>query len=99
MRRSHYTEGRSTSARRCSAATIRGRSAGPATTRGCSSVPGAPLRLSKIAQPALTAHEAASGPHHRWTKDSARVTADALDALDRHAEATALRARYGIGSP
>ena len=53
----------------------------------------------EIAQPALTAHEAASGPHHPWTKASARVTADALDALDRDAEATALRARYGIGSP
>jgi hypothetical protein len=38
-------------------------------------------------------------PDFLWTKDSARVTADALDALDRHAEAIALRARYGIASP
>jgi hypothetical protein len=53
----------------------------------------------EIVQPAVTAHEVASGPHQLWTKDFARVTADALDALDRRAEATALRARYGIGSP
>jgi hypothetical protein len=46
---------------------------------------------------ALAAHDKALGPNHPWTKDSARVTADALDALDRDAEATALRARYGIG--
>jgi hypothetical protein len=31
-----------------------------------------------------------------WTKDSARVTADALDALGRTEEAKALRERYGV---
>jgi hypothetical protein len=37
-----------------------------------------------------------NGPLHPWTKDSARVTADALHALGRTEEATALRARYDI---
>jgi len=32
------------------------------------------------------------------TKDSARVTADALDALGRTEEAKALRERYGVTS-
>jgi hypothetical protein len=36
------------------------------------------------------------GPQHPWTKDSARVTADALDALGRADEAKALRVRYGV---
>jgi hypothetical protein len=38
----------------------------------------------------------ARGLNHRWTKDSARVTADALDALGRTEEAKALRERYGV---
>jgi tetratricopeptide (TPR) repeat protein len=50
-----------------------------------------------MAQFALATHGAASGPNHPWTKDSARVTADALDALDRREEAKALRERYGLG--
>jgi hypothetical protein len=33
---------------------------------------------------------------HRWTKWSARATADALDALGRTDEAKALREKYGI---
>ena len=49
------------------------------------------------ARAALAAHENALGPEHAWTKDSARVTADALDALGRTDEATALRERYGLG--
>lgn len=36
---------------------------------------------------------------HAWTKDSARVTADALDALGRNDEAKALRERYGLTPP
>jgi hypothetical protein len=40
-----------------------------------------------------------SGLNHHWTKDSARVTADALDAQGRTDEATELRARYGIDGP
>jgi hypothetical protein len=38
-------------------------------------------------------HTAKNGRNHPWTKDSARVTAD---ALGRAEEATALRERYGI---
>ena len=45
---------------------------------------------------ALAAHKKALGEDHRWTKDAARVTADALDALGRADEATALRARFSI---
>jgi Tetratricopeptide repeat len=45
---------------------------------------------------ALATHETISGPNHRWTRDSARVTADALDAQGRTDEATELRARHGI---
>jgi hypothetical protein len=52
-----------------------------------------------FARAALATHERASGPNHRWTKDSARVTADALDAQCRTEEATELRARYGIDGP
>ena len=52
-----------------------------------------------LARAALATHETASGPNHPWTKDSARVTADALDALSRTDEAAELRARYGIDGP
>jgi hypothetical protein len=44
---------------------------------------------------ALAAHTKLLGPNHPWTKDSARVTADALDALGRTEEAKALRERMG----
>jgi hypothetical protein len=50
-----------------------------------------------LAEAALAAHERDSGPNHSWTQDSARVTADALDALRRADEAAAVRARYGLG--
>jgi hypothetical protein len=43
------------------------------------------------------AHSIAISCVHRWTKDSARVMADALDALGRVAEAAAIIARYGLG--
>ena len=49
-----------------------------------------------LAQTAPATHEAASGANHPWTKDSARVTADAPAALGRADEATALGARYGL---
>jgi hypothetical protein len=39
------------------------------------------------------------GRDHAWTKDSARVTADALDALGRAEEAKPLRERYGVVEP
>jgi hypothetical protein len=50
-----------------------------------------------VGEAALATHAATSGPNHPWTKDSTRVTADALDALGRVAEAEAIRVRYGLG--
>jgi hypothetical protein len=49
-----------------------------------------------LAQTALAAHEASSGLNYPWTKYSACVAAEALDALDRGDEAAALRVHYGI---
>jgi hypothetical protein len=46
-----------------------------------------------------TAHDNVLGRDHAWTKDSARGTADALDALGRTEEAKALRERYGVTEP
>jgi hypothetical protein len=43
---------------------------------------------------ALAANEKSLGPTHVWTLDSARVTADALDALGRTVEAETLRGHY-----
>ena len=51
-----------------------------------------------LGETALTAHEKVLGRDHPWTKDSARVTADALDALGRTEEARALREKYGVAS-
>ena len=45
---------------------------------------------------ALAAHDKLLGRHHAWTKESARVTVDALDALGRTEDAKALRERYGL---
>jgi hypothetical protein len=55
-----------------------------------------PAEALPLARAALAAHERDSGPKHPWTRDSARVTADALDALGRADEAAAVRARYGV---
>jgi tetratricopeptide (TPR) repeat protein len=49
-----------------------------------------------LAAAALAIHAATNGPNHNWTKGSARVTADALDALGRAAEAVMLRKHFGI---
>jgi hypothetical protein len=51
---------------------------------------------SPLVRHALAIHEKALGPDDHWTTDSAQVTADALDALNRAGEASSLRARYGI---
>jgi tetratricopeptide (TPR) repeat protein len=58
-----------------------------------------PAEALTLAQAALAIHEAASGLNQPWTKDSACVTADALDALGRTEEAKALRERYGLTEP
>jgi hypothetical protein len=41
----------------------------------------------RVGDAALATHERVNGPTHQWTKDSARVTADALAALGRAEEA------------
>ena len=51
-----------------------------------------------LGEAALVVHDKVLGKDHPWTKDSARVTADALDALGRGGEAAALRRRYGIAA-
>jgi hypothetical protein len=52
-----------------------------------------------LGETALTAHDKVLGRDHAWTKDCARVTADALDALGRTEEAKALREQYGVMGP
>jgi Tetratricopeptide repeat len=59
---------------------------------------GQPTEALTLGQAAVAAHDKALGPNHPWTKDSARVPADALDALGRTEEAKALRERYGLTS-
>jgi len=55
-----------------------------------------PARALGFGEAALTAHDKMLGPHHPWTKDSAEITAEALDRLGRREEADGLRRRYGL---
>jgi len=55
-----------------------------------------PREALLLGEAALAVHQAANGPNNAYTKDSATVTADALDALGRADEAATLRARCGI---
>jgi tetratricopeptide (TPR) repeat protein len=57
---------------------------------------GRPAKALALAKAALATHEKICGPNHSWTSDSARVTADALDALGFIEKARTLRVRYGI---
>ena len=57
-----------------------------------------PTQARALSEAALTAHDKVLGRDHPWTKESARITADALDALGRTEEAEALRERYGVTS-
>ena len=59
---------------------------------------GAPTAALPLAEAALAGHHNALGADYVWTKDSARVTADALAALGRDEEAAVLRLRYGLES-
>jgi hypothetical protein len=59
---------------------------------------GQPTEALALGESALTAHAKLLGLNHAWTKDSASVTADALDALGRTEDAKALRERYGVPS-
>src|SRR5262249_5219407 len=58
-----------------------------------------PTEALPVSETALASLDKALGPDHPWTKDSARVTADALDALGCADEAKALRERYGLKGP
>ena len=49
-----------------------------------------------LGETALAGHEKVLGRNHRWTREAAGTTADALVALDRNDEASALRQRYGL---
>ena len=60
---------------------------------------GNPLEACALGEAALAVHDKSLGRDHTWTKDSARVTADALDALGRAEDAKALRERYGVTPP
>src|SRR6516165_11908049 len=55
-------------------------------------------RRSSLAQATLATQEVAFGSDSPWTKDRARLTADALDALGRTEETKALRKRYRVAS-
>jgi tetratricopeptide (TPR) repeat protein len=57
---------------------------------------GQPTEALALGETALAARDKVLGRDHSWTKNSARVTADALDALGRTEEAKALRERYGV---
>jgi hypothetical protein len=57
---------------------------------------GAPSDALALGEAALAVHGKVLGTDHPWTKSSARVTADALDALGRGDEAQAMRAHYSI---
>ena len=51
-----------------------------------------------LGEAALATHQASFGTNHPWTEASARVTADALDALGRTEEAAGLRAGRGLAA-
>jgi hypothetical protein len=57
---------------------------------------GQPTKALAFGESALDALDKALGRGHAWTKDSARVTADALDALWCTGKAAALREQYGL---
>ena len=60
---------------------------------------GQPTEALALGESALTAYAKLLGRDHAWTQDSARATADALDALGRTEEAKVLRERYGVTPP
>jgi hypothetical protein len=70
-----------------------------ASVLGSERMDGHSTEALSLGDTALAAHHKVLGRDHTWTKDSARVTADALDALGRMEEAKALRERYGLAEP
>jgi tetratricopeptide (TPR) repeat protein len=59
---------------------------------------GQPGEALTLGEAAFGAHDNTLGRDHDLNQDSARVTADALDALGRTEEAKVLRERYGLTS-
>jgi hypothetical protein len=59
---------------------------------------GAQTEALALAEKALANQDKALGRQHFWTRDSVRVTANALDALGRTEEAKVLREKYGVAS-
>ena len=70
-----------------------------ASVLGIERMDGHSTEALSLGDTALAAHHKVLGRDHTWTKDSARVTAEALDALGRAEEAKALRERYGVTPP
>jgi tetratricopeptide (TPR) repeat protein len=60
---------------------------------------GQPTEAFALGEIAFSAHDKILGKNSRWTQDSVRIAAEALDALDRSAEGTALLARFGMTTP
>ena len=54
------------------------------------------MKRSPLGETAFGAHDITLGRDHDLTKDSARVTSDALDVLGRTEEVKALRERNGV---
>jgi hypothetical protein len=71
---------------------------GPAETalRAHEEVLGPNHRAHRVGDPRLITSPASRGLECGWTKDTACVTAEALDAVGRADQAAALRARYGV---
>jgi tetratricopeptide (TPR) repeat protein len=60
---------------------------------------GNPKEAFDLGSTALESHIKMFGLGHPWTKDAARIVADALHALKRPREAAAIRQQYGIEEP
>jgi tetratricopeptide (TPR) repeat protein len=56
-----------------------------------------PAQALALSETALAGHDEALGPDDPWTKDSARVNTQALDALGRGEDAAVVRTRYALG--
>lgn len=54
---------------------------------------------SKQASDALFVHEKRFGPDHPWTREAARIVADATAGLRHAKEAAQIRSRYGLDAP
>src|SRR6516225_11599748 len=93
---SRASSGQSRSVRRRSAPVIPQRTGIGAASLTYYLAMGQSAQALALSETALADHDKALGPNHPWTKDSARVNAQALDALGRGEDAAALRAHYAL---